>query len=50
MTTPREELAKYVTQSQMSSFFIDRMGIYNVKSYGAEADGIIDCSIIISNQ
>jgi type II secretory pathway pseudopilin PulG len=42
MTTPRELLAQYVTQSQMSSFFIDKMGIVNVKSYGAEGDGVTD--------
>ena len=42
MTTPRELLARYVTQSQMSSFFIDKMGIVNVKSYGAVGDGVTD--------
>jgi len=35
-------LAKYTTQAQMSSFFIDKMGIINVKSYGAEGDGVTD--------
>lgn len=42
MTTPRELLARYVTQSQMSSFFIDKMGIINVKSYGAVGNGVTD--------
>jgi hypothetical protein len=40
MTTPREELVKYVTQSQMSSFFIDKVGLISVKSYGAKGDGV----------
>lgn len=42
MTTARELLAQFTTQSQMSSFFIDKMGIYNVKSYGAKGDGVTD--------
>ena len=42
MTTVREELMRHVTQSQMSSFFIDKMGIINVKSYGAKGDGVTD--------
>ena len=42
MTTPRELLARYVTQSQMSSFFIDKMRIINVKSFGAKGDGVTD--------
>lgn len=42
MTTPRELLAQYVTQAQMSSFFIDKMNIANVKSYGATGDGVTD--------
>lgn len=42
MGTVREELMKHVTQSQMSSFFIDKMGIFNVKSYGAKSDGVTD--------
>ena len=49
MTTPRELLARYVTQSQMSSFFIDKMGIINVKSYGAAGDGVIDDTQAIIN-
>ena len=44
MTTPRELLARYTSQSQMSSFFIDKMGIVNVKSYGAKGDGVTDDS------
>lgn len=42
MTTVREELAKSVTQAQMSSFFIDKMKIINVLSYGAKGDGVTD--------
>lgn len=42
LTTPKQELAKYLTQSQMSSFFIDKMGIISVKSYGATGDGVTD--------
>lgn len=33
MPTPNELLAKYTTQSQMSSFFMDKMGILNLLSY-----------------
>jgi hypothetical protein len=44
MTTPKDEIAKYATQSQMSAFFIDKMGILNVKSYGAVGDGVTDDS------
>lgn len=40
--TVREELMKHVTQSQMSAFFTDKMKIYNVLSYGAKGDGVID--------
>lgn len=42
MTTVREELARSVTQSMMSSFFVDKMGIYSVKSYGATGNGATD--------
>lgn len=49
MATVREELAKHLTQSQMSSFFIDNMNIIDVKSYGATGDGVTDDSTAISD-
>lgn len=36
--TPRDLISKYAAQAQMSSFFIDRMGIVNAKMYGAVPD------------
>ncbi len=42
MTTPRELLARYVSQSELSTLYTDRMGILNVKSYGATGDGATD--------
>jgi len=49
MTSAREQLSKYATQSQMSSFFIDKMGIYNVKAYGAAGNGVVDDSSSINS-
>lgn len=40
MTTPRQELAKYATQAQMSNFFIDKMGIISLKAYGCIGNGV----------
>ena len=42
MTTMADLLSTYTTQSQMNSFFIDKMGIINVKSYGAVGNGVAD--------
>ena len=36
--TPKQLLAKYVSQAEMSSFFVDNMGIINVKNYGVLPD------------
>ncbi len=44
MTTPRELLARYVTQAELSSLYTDRMKIYNVLAYGAKGDGATDDS------
>lgn len=49
MTTPRELIARYATQAQMSSFFIDKMSIFNVKSYGAKGDGATDDTTAIQD-
>lgn len=35
MSTMADILSTYTTQAQMSSFFIDKMGLISVKSYGA---------------
>lgn len=42
MTSPAELLSIYTNQSQMSSFFIDKMGVISVKSYGAKGGGVVD--------
>ena len=40
MTSPRQLLGKKITQSQINSFFVDYMGVTNVKSYGCVGDGV----------
>lgn len=40
MTTPRQELAKYASQQQLSNIFTDYMGIVNAKIYGCAGDGV----------
>jgi len=42
MANPKDELAKYVGTAEMSSFFIDKMGIINAKVYGSIGDGVTD--------
>jgi len=49
MTTPNELLSIYSTQSQISSFFTDKMLIYSVKSYGAKCDNVTDDTTAINN-
>lgn len=40
MVTPKELIARQASQAQVSAFFTDYMGIYSVKSFGAEGDGV----------
>lgn len=42
MGTMADQLAIYTTQAEMSSFFIDQMGIINAMSYGVIGDGLTD--------
>jgi hypothetical protein len=37
-----DALSRYTTNAEMSTFYIDKMGIINVKSYGAVGDGATD--------
>ena len=41
-TTPKELIAQYATQSEMTNYFKDKLGILNVKSYGALGNGSTD--------
>lgn len=45
----RQELAKYTTQAQMSSFFIDKIGQIWVSAYGAVGDGATDDTTAVQN-
>jgi len=49
MTTPAELLSIYTNQSQMSSFFIDKMKIVNVLSYGVIGDGLTNDTLKIND-
>ena len=48
MTSPAELLSRYTAQSEMSSFFIDKMGLISVKSYGAIGDGVTNDTATIT--
>jgi len=47
VSTPREELAKYVNQTQISSYFIDKVGQIWVSAYGAIGDGATDDTVAV---
>jgi hypothetical protein len=42
MGTLGDFLSTYTEQSQMSTFYIDKMGVISIKSYGAIGDGVTD--------
>ena len=42
MATMGDLVATYTSQAEMSSFYIDEMGIISVASYGAVGDGVTD--------
>jgi hypothetical protein len=47
--TPRQEMAKYITQAQQSRYFIDKVGFISTKSYLAVGDGVTDDHTAIQN-
>jgi hypothetical protein len=49
MTTMADLLSVHTQQSQMSSFFIDKVKIISVLSYGAEGDNTTDDTTAINN-
>src|SRR5690554_5057319 len=42
MPTFNELISRYTAQSQMDSFFTDKMGVVSVKAFGAKGDGATD--------
>jgi hypothetical protein len=51
MTTPRELLAQNASQAQLSSYFVDKVGLISVKSFGAKGDGTTnDTAAIIATK
>jgi hypothetical protein len=42
MPTFNELISRYTAQSQMDSFFTDKMGVISVKAFGAKGDGATD--------